>query len=420
MQPKPFLYFFSLYTALLGLTVLAFNSLCLQHKLNLPPRYAQALVLEATAPKTLVLGSSRQEHIPTDSLAWPEPLRPVCSIRSPMETIGRMQRHLLHALAFSPLEELWVGLDFFTFNTYNQGPPDPPFFLQSPLPAEAKKRWLALHLFRIQRALTQVLCIRYFQANCLTVYQECKRYLGISSQAFTEAYAEDNEQLERKLRGMESFTLNEGFFISPPKQFTFEPREGLAPKLEHMQALLRLCYKESIPLKLIINPFHARFFELIQAAGLWPWYQEWLKSLATLVESEAQAAGQAPYPIFDFSGYNAYNTEAFDPKASAMGQWYIESSHFNKKLGERMIQRIYQPEGKALAEEGFGKRLHAPLIQDHIIELERGRERYYQTHPEDIAAIRSLYQEWKQANHALGIRKSYEAHSTYYEAHSAY
>lgn len=413
MGPKTFLSFFSVTAGGLGLGILLVNGISLHYKLNLPPRYAQAITLEETAPKTLVLGSSREEYIPTDSLAWPEHLRPVCSIYSPMETISRMHHHLLHALEYSDLQELWLCLDFFTFNTYNQGPPDPSFFLKEPLPQDLKKRWMTLSLFKLKRAIRQMTDILYFQGNCCFWYQTLKSSLGIGPYAQQTEQVEGKRGLEHTLKRLETHTLNEAFFISPPKQFTLEAREGLSPKLEQLRTLLQLCYGNLLTVKVIINPFHARFFELIHAGGLWPFYQEWLKAVVSLVENEAKALGQPPYPILDFSGYSAYNTEAFVFTRAMPTQWYIESSHFNAKLGERIIQRIYQPEGKALEQAGFGVALEAQTIQKHITQLEQGREAYCKAHPEVIAAIQALYEAWKQANHALGIRQSYEAQSAY-------
>lgn len=412
MKPKAFLSIFIISSISFSLGILALNSFCLQKKLNLHPRYEQALALEEKAPNTLVLGSSRQEHIPLDSCTWPAGLRPVCSIRSPMETPNRMKLHLLHALEFCPIKEVWLCLDFFTFNTYNQGPPDPSFFLQKPLPENPQRRWLALKAFKTKRALSAVTDLLYFQRNCKSMYPKLK--LRFKKNTFlSKTELPQKEDLEGNLRRLESLSLNETFFISPPKQFTFDPVEGLRPKIEAFKDLLQLCYKQSFEVKIIINPFHARFFELIHAGGLWENYQAWLKAIVTAVEAIARTSNKAPYPIFDFSGYSNYNTEVFRFKENIPGQWYIESSHFNKNLGEKMIERLYGPDSLALETEGFGKLLCSGNLQAHIAELEQDRQAYISTHRDDIASIRALYHEWIQANRLLGIRKKYEEKSAY-------
>jgi hypothetical protein len=425
MQPKCFLYQILIYTLALLLGIVGINAFCLYHKINLPKSYIQALALEGQSPKALVLGSSRVRNIRTTSPSWPKTLQPVCSVFGPMETLSRMHAHIIHALEFSPLQEIVLCVDFFTFSTYNRGPPDAldAFFLTQALPPlGSKERSSSLYCFKMKRALRQIFSLSYLKSNSLSFYQHVQLELlakftkkeiqpGLNPKSSPDPAQPDS--IDRTYL-LESFTINETFFISPPKCFTFQPAEGLASSFETLRELLQFLYSHpKIVVKIVINPFHARFFELIHAAGLWSFYQEWLERLVQSVETEALNNNKAAYPIYDFSGYSPYNTEYLNTQQSMAGRWYIESSHCNSDLGDLMIERLYGSGASALEEKGFGRLIDSQNLQSHIQELEQGRQSYCENNPEVIAAIRKLYLEWKEANHALKIRKLYEAQSAY-------
>ncbi len=274
----------------------------------------------------------------------------------------------------------------------------------------------------MKRALRQIFSLSYLKANSLTFYQRLQLDL---LEKFTPKEGQpslypksspdpiQSDGVDRTYL-LESFTINETFFISPPKCFTFQEAGGLASSFETLRELLQFLYTHpKIVVKIVINPFHARFFELIHAAGLWSLYREWLERLVKGVETEALNNNQAAYPIYDFSDYNAYNTEYLNTQQSMAGRWYIESSHFNSDLGDLMIERLYGSGASVLEEKGFGRPIDSQKLQSHIQQLEQGRQSYCENNPEVIAAIRKLYLEWKEANHALKIRKSYEEQSAY-------
>lgn len=417
MQPKAFLYRVILYTLIPVLGLVALNGFCLYHRINLHPSYLQALAIEEQHPKALILGSSRVRHIKPDSIYWPKGLRPVCSVCGDMQTVRRMQAHSLHALEFTALQEIVLCVDFFTFNTYNRGPPDPveDFFLTQPLPAKGSRiRLAALYAFKAQRVLKQLFSLSYLSANSLSLYKALKRLVVKAGQPSIQPMPNSALLgLSDKLYLLESHTLNETFFISPSKCFTFDPVEGLRSHFDTLNTLLEYLYsRPNLTVKLVINPFHARFFELIHAAGLWPWYKEWLERLVHLNESQALKHQTTPYPLYDFSGYSAYNTEDFSTPQATIGRWYIESSHFNSDLGDLVLQRLYTPDSQA-TQDTFGKRIHSHNLYSHIQELEEGWQAYYKSHPLAIATIQGLYDQWQEANRILKTRKAYEHQSSY-------
>ena len=150
----------------------------------------------------------------------------------------------------------------------------------------------------------------------------------------------------------------------------------------------------------MIGPAHARQWETVAVAGRWDLWEEWKRRLVMMNEDEARRAGRAPFPLWDFSGYNWMTTEPF-PEAGDRGRrmtWYWESSHFVKEAGDRVLDRVA---GKRDAADDFGVLLSSPMLESHLNAIRRGREEWKLRYPVDVAEIEALGREGRELRERL-------------------
>ncbi|MBI3796729.1 MAG: hypothetical protein HY268_07150 [Deltaproteobacteria bacterium] len=129
-------------------------------------------------------------------------------------------------------------------------------------------------------------------------------------------------------------------------------------RVEILRSIVKQCRTEGINLYLFITPSHARDLEAIRVLGLYPLFEQWKRDMVNVLAAEAaQHPGEQPIPLWDFSGYNTLTTEDV-PSAAEKGkpmQWYWESSHFKKELGDLVLDRLfdYHEPGREVPED-FG------------------------------------------------------------------
>lgn len=110
-------------------------------------------------------------------------------------------------------------------------------------------------------------------------------------------------------------------------------------------------------------------------------------------EEEAALAGKAPFPLWDFSGFNSLTTE----EVPALGdtetrmKWYWESSHYKKELGDLVLDRVLDyssPNRKVPAD--FGVLLDSKMLEAHLNQVRIDRDVWRKSHPEDVKEIADM------------------------------
>lgn len=180
-------------------------------------------------------------------------------------------------------------------------------------------------------------------------------------------------------------------FVS--KGFSLESPIGTQRALSELRSLFRLAYANDIKLHGFISPSHARQSEINAESGLWSHFEEWKRNLARLNEEEAALADKPPYPLWDFSGYDAINTEEVPDHGdtSTAMRWYWESSHYRDSLGELIVRRmLFEPDRVSPESGGIGSLLATEGIEWHLASIRAARERYRSTHPADVAEIAQI------------------------------
>ena len=175
----------------------------------------------------------------------------------------------------------------------------------------------------------------------------------------------------------------------PYNTFSFGERDDPLTPLNLLRSLIRDAYQEGITVTLFISPVHAYLLEALAYAGLWPDFEQWKTGLVGMLQEEAKAAGQQPFALWDFTGYDRYTTDDVPPQGSGeIMLTFWEPSHFRPHLGEKVLERMFI--GRDAENRDFGIKLSAQNIQRHLSNTRQLRKVYQQTHAKEVARIKRI------------------------------
>jgi hypothetical protein len=160
---------------------------------------------------------------------------------------------------------------------------------------------------------------------------------------------------------------------------------------ESLRAMIRLARANDIDLSFYISPVHARQLEIYRVLGLSDAMDSWERRLVEILDEDATShAGRKPFPLWDFSGYNAVTEESVpalgDPVSRMRGYW--ETTHYTSRIGDLILNRLLgcAAEGTDRV-PGFGVQLTRRNIESRLGESRAGGEQYRRHHPEDVKEI---------------------------------
>lgn len=324
---------------------------------------AKLYQLERVRPNTLLLGNSRVEvGLDPRSREWGVADRPVYNAALAGRGVRTALDMLRDAIAVHPPKTVILGLDIVDF-------------LEKPdrLPASAppirtdERRLLVkrdgrpnpermLQIWRDRWATT--LTIDAVMDSVATLLEQDPRDDG------TMTPLGFNPQSEYRW-----FVERQGYyalFAQKNEAYLKEYRHSPAPDFDHplryasfryLKDIMDICEAHKIRLLMFIHPYHADFLDILHKDGLWPSFMAWKQALVRVTEIR-EPAGSADLRLFDFSGYNAFTTEAVPPPGdvSAAMRWYWESGHYKAALGDRILARLLR------GARGFGAALSGTTI----------------------------------------------------------
>lgn len=350
-------------------------------------RLAKAHQVRQLKPTTIILGSSRSDvGLDPTHPGWRNEKVYDLSING--SNMYEMVRYFQHAHALKPQKRVLASLDFFQFNIQNKNRPD---FEESRLAADfdgvSQSLCIKDYLIVSTSIDTFMAASKTLKGQHLTpVYLKTGSRNSVHKhQKFWAKYGWDNHR--------SAFIANERRFFSEfYNDFKFSEPDVLSA-FDPFRVLLATAHREGVDLRLMISPSHARLYETIQIKGLWKQFEQWKQTLVQMNEEEALKAHKNPFPLWDFSGYNSYTTETVPP-VTAKGvemQWYWESSHYKKELGDRVLDRLleHNEPGRVVAED-FGVKISSLNIEKHLAHIRQDRLQWRQNHQNDVLEIEEI------------------------------
>jgi hypothetical protein len=343
-------------------------------------RLAKAHVVSRFRPEAIILGSSRAEvGLSAAHEAWQ--YERVYNLGLPQASIAEILEYYEHAIAAGSLKQAVLGLDFYQFNPMLEPRPD---FDACRLrnPGSAWTRWRAAlcdmpALLLSRRALGESIAQLRGRSKEADYLRDGSRNELAKEAEFRRAGYQHAAFLDSEFSYLNRIDLLGGFRTS---NLAFEETAG--PRFE---ALLRLSYEHGVDLRLFISPSHARQFELIREMGLWDEFVRWKRFLLATATSIAAEYASEPFPIWDLADYNVFSQEALPPleDREARMKWYWESSHYNRSLGQRVLNLVL-----AGRDEGIGRQIEADDIDSWLAALELRRAKYARAAENDLALMR--------------------------------
>ncbi|HEY5293665.1 MAG TPA: hypothetical protein VIJ43_15270 [Burkholderiales bacterium] len=351
---------------------------------NHRPLLAKSLAVSELRPAAIILGNSRAEAA-YDPQHPAITLRPAYNLAIGGAGLSMLHRYFLETLAAGGLRQVILALDLTMFDpAANAADPDLDAVLLTDAtgrPEGGARKWRRL-VFTLLSGTTSS------DSWWSTTHQG--KPVAIYSRSGLREEAYDIAQVEREGGPRRASLRVEASFLAGTLRDVESAsfRASYATTLAALQEIVDLSARRGIQLKLIINPIHARQNYALDAAGLWPLYENWKRDLVA-------AAQRSPRPelvsLWDFSGVSSCTAENLPPHANAAStmRWYRESSHFRRVLGNRVLDRVFgRPDDGACP--GLGQRLE-PATLAAALEAQRAALRdWVETHAADAAEIEDL------------------------------
>jgi len=326
-------------------------------------RLVKAMQVRHIRPQSIILGSSRAETgVAPAHPGWK--FQPVYNLGLSDAGLYEMKRYFDHACAVSEIRQALLLLDFTAF--LPGGKPAPDFREQ-----------------RIQKLYWEDyllgLCSWDAVEGSFATWSGMpgqKRYLPDGSR---DPAAED-ERVRSKGGVRKAFEMVEGRFTrTAPENVRLD--EGMKKLFREIMATAR---QHKVDLRLAVTPVHARYLEMLDRAGSGAIFEEWKRVITRMVEEEAASSGLPAFALLDFSGYNSFTTEPVPDKG--LGRYYLEGSHFNKELGNELLNRLFG-DPAALKPGEFGFPLTSSRIEEHLAADRAARDLYRRERAAELATL---------------------------------
>ena len=351
---------------------------------------AKANLVNKIKPQGLILGSSRSGYgLDPEHPGWQT--SPVYNLSLPGTSIYELMRYFQHATAANSVKEIVLALDFFMFNGQRRYKTD---FNEKRLNVDRNNKLnfisnvydIPATLFSIDSLMASIKTLRSQKST--------NGYLA-NGQRNWSSYAERIKKVggyRNMFHLVEKEYLTDHWWFSSCNRYDFVEPQTHKSTLRYLKAIISAAYINNITLHIVISPNHARFLEVIHAAGLWDIYEEWKKMLVFTIKTEANKSGKSEFKLWDFSGYDMYNSEDVPLKNENKAmEWFWEPSHYKAELGTLILNRILIPMKNSNEKyPNYGVLLTSQNIKSHLEKIRAERLIYINSHHDDYLEIKNL------------------------------
>ncbi|MCF7970076.1 MAG: hypothetical protein K9L22_02785 [Methylococcaceae bacterium] len=338
-------------------------------------KMGKAIAIKQRKPEVIILGSSRSAFgFSAQSAEKYLATTNIYNLSYPGINIYENLRYLQHAVALSPIKKVFIGLDFYQFHG---GRPPEKTFSEERLAVDVNNQPSASASKDLISTLLSGDAVFYSikVATGLCNWDDVYLPNGFKSQDHEGGWSGKFVDSE------EAYV--DGTYTIPT--FTFTTLDKKNTTFDFFRKIVQLAHEKQIDLRFFISPSHARQWEVIGQLGLWDQWEYWKREMLAITEQEARKYSQEAYPIYDFSGYSLYSTEAVPRSADQGMRWYSESSHYRQALGDIILDKMINS-----VDDAFGRILSHQNIDEHLKSLKNLREKYIAEHEQDIADIKAL------------------------------
>ncbi|NEQ74497.1 MAG: hypothetical protein F6K23_16525, partial [Okeania sp. SIO2C9] len=244
-------------------------------------------------PVTVLLGSSRTKRALDPNHPALENHQQAYNLSLDNPNVYELRRYLEHAIANQKeLDLVIVGLDFFTFNSFQENRVN---FYENRL---EKQRISAKDFINVTFSLDALLASKETIVDSLKTPPD---YLGYGENGFMPELNIDPEKTQQRFNRLISYYVKHRY-----------ARYQLSGQfLDELKKIVDLSQKNKIKLMLFISPSHATHWEAMKRKDKWSTFEEWKRKVVQISD------------VFDFSGYNSITTEAIHHNMEN----YTENSH---------------------------------------------------------------------------------------------
>lgn len=350
------------------------------------PRIIKPYQVARLRPAAVALGSSRTEvGIDPDHPGWDARYRPVFNYALGGANIMELADRFESQHRISPLRQVVVGLDFFMFNAYAANPVDSPGD--------------GANMNSLNYLTTSLLTMDTLSASVETLRkQNPVKNPGVRPNGQIDWTFNTRRVAKYGHRnGFKRFLvhfLEEMYFPLPAKKYAFVLHDRGVSSIDALRRIVATARRDGVDLRLFISPMHAQLGVVIDQLGLWSVYEDWKRQLVTVLDEDAAAhPGQAPFVLWDFSGFNRVTTEVVPAAGDNQTQmnYFWECSHYKKETGDLILDRIFDfHDASRMLPQDFGIHLRRDNIDAFLAATRAGLADYRQHYPEEINAIAKL------------------------------
>ena len=368
-------------------------------------RLHKAFQTRLQKPDTLILGSSKAiQGLPTQHALFGDGR--MYNLAMPLASMKELTYLLRHANDITPSTQVILALDFLSFNAMARQDGPAAGFQPARLAGHDQSHALpftdylaatisldailaSVDAWKVRGTLTAPVDVQ------ISPPYRVMTGLGGRLDAEIRSRLNDGGHRSNTLK-IEEFFTNAVYLPAPHRQFSFASSEQ--DSLYWFEQFLRTLHQNNVKSSLFISPSHARLNELIDAAGLWPLYEQWKQRMLSLTTQIAKEFGQEPYTLWDFSAPGDITTEPFPEAGDSDYQmrYYYESIHFNQRTGARVLDRLLQGENFSTSAEAltpvFGQVLTTENIDAVLMQNRTLQKSFSEQFPEYREELNEIVQ----------------------------
>jgi hypothetical protein len=354
-------------------------------------------------PNGVILGNSRMEvGFDPESPFWPGHARPVFNLALPGTGPSTTLLYLQHVLVNAerhhekkPKVVVW-GIDFMDFLVDARNRDKQQRSTHIPRKDEnlrllansdgSDNPWRAFH--KVQDYAESTFSLAAFEDSLLTLHARNDPFaenltpLGFNPMRdYLKIEADEGYWAVFRQRDLENI---KDYLRRPMDIFNADGRP--TPALDDLYQVINLCTLHNVDLYLLIYPYHAHLLETIRITGHWTGFENWKRAIVNIVESQSHKPSTSKLVIWDFSGFNQISMEPVpevNDRQTKM-HWYWEAGHFKRKLGELMLDRMFNHPNEP---NGFGELLGPANVEEKIASMRAEEIEYRKSHPQDVREL---------------------------------